>query len=478
MKITIDRSIKRPIYKQIADQIEKGITSGELSPNQSLPSERELAKKLQVNRSTIVTVYDELESIGLVIRKRGSGTHVSTDIWGLSHKRIPNWGRYVEDGSFLPNLPLVQKLRNETQKSKMVNLASGELAPDLLPSEQFTSILKEHPFEEQLGYDHPQGNERLRESICQHVKAYKQMNSDLDSVLITSGAQQAIHLIIQCLLKPGDTVAIENPSYAYSLPVFQSAGLRTFLLPVDEHGVNPEDIVSLQKKRRIRMLFLNPDYQNPTGAKMTVERRKRILEISSEYGIPIIEDDPYNLTSFDDQIGPTLKSMDDSGNVVYISSLSKVVASGLRIDWVIGPQKVIERLSDAKQQIDFGHSVFPQWVANQFLNSPQFNVHILNLREQLKMRRDVLMTSLKSGLGNRIYCAHPKGGIHLWCKMNQKIDEDQLLKKALTNGVAYVPGSIMGTAEGYVRFTYGRESISSIKKGVEDFIRVLNHERS
>lgn len=108
------------------------------------------------------------------------------------------------------------------------------------------------------------------------------------------------------------------------------------------------------------MLFLNPDFQNPTGTKMSLERRKRILELSSEYGFPIIEDDPYSLTSFEGEIGPTLKSMDKSGNVLYISSLSKVVASGLRIGWVIGPHKVIERLSDGKQQVDFGHSIFPQ----------------------------------------------------------------------------------------------------------------------
>src|SRR5699024_6352105 len=109
------------------------------SPDHPLPSERALAKKLNVNRSTIVTAYDELHAIGLVVRKKGSGTHISTDIWGIAHKRIPNWRRYVEDGSFLPNLPLVQKLRIETQKNKMINLSSGELTPDLFPSDQFTS---------------------------------------------------------------------------------------------------------------------------------------------------------------------------------------------------------------------------------------------------------------------------------------------------------------------------------------------------
>jgi GntR family transcriptional regulator, regulator for abcA and norABC len=473
MEFTLDRSSNKPIYKQVAEHIEKEITSGELSPDQPLPSERMLAKKLNVNRSTIVTAYDELQSIGLIVRKKGSGTYISTDIWGLSHKRIPNWGRYVEDGSFLPNLPLVQKLRNETQKKQIINLASGELAPDLLPSDQFSFILREHPFHEQLGYDHPLGNEVLRETICKHVETYKNIKVQPDSILITSGAQQAIHLIVQCLLKPGDTIAIENPSYSYSLPVFQSAGLRTLLLPVDKYGVNPDDIISLQKKHRIRMLFLNPDYQNPTGTKMSLERRKRILEISSEYGIPVIEDDPYSLTSFDGEIGPTLKSMDDSGNVLYISSLSKVLASGLRIGWIIGPQKVIERLSDAKQQVDFGHSVFPQWIANQFLDSPQFDKHILMLRRQLKERRDELISALQILTENKMNYFVPQGGIHLWCKIYANIDEYRLLEESMKNGIAFVPGSIMGSNKGYVRFTYGRGEKKSITEGVSRFVRTL-----
>ena len=109
------------------------------------------------------------------------------------------------------------------------------------------------------------------------------------------------------------------------------------------------------------MVFLNPDYQNPTGTVLSLARRKKILELSSEFGIPIVEDDPYSLTSFNGEVNPTLKSMDQNGNVLYISSLSKIVASGLRIGWVIGPTRVIERLADAKQQVDFGHSVFTQW---------------------------------------------------------------------------------------------------------------------
>lgn len=468
-----DRTDKKPIYKQIADYIEQGISSGVFSPDSMLPSERALAQELQVNRSTVVAAYEELQSLGIVERKKGSGTRISTDIWGISHKRIPNWGRYVEGGSFLPNLPLVQRIRTETQKRELINLASGELAPDLFPLDPFQSILSQELFTGHLGYDHPQGNERLRETISSHVKEYKQIDTSPSSILITSGAQQALHLIVQCLLKPGDAVAIEDPSYCFSLPIFQSAGLRTFLLPVDQHGINPDDLIALQKKHRIRMVFLNPDHQNPSGTVLSLERRKRILELSSEFGIPVIEDDPYSLTSFNGIVNPTLKSMDQNGNVLYISSLSKIVASGLRIGWVIGPSQVIERLADAKQQVDFGHSVFPQWVAHQFLDSDYFHTHIGMLRKQLKQRRDELMSSLHEMLADEVEFLVPEGGIHMWCKLKAPVNEFRLLEESMKKGVAFVPGSVFGSKKGYVRFTFGRGETDLIREGILRFTDAL-----
>jgi GntR family transcriptional regulator, regulator for abcA and norABC len=470
-----NRTEKRPIYKQIADYIEKGISTGMFQSESMLPSERALAEELQVNRSTVIAAYEELQSLGIVERKKGSGTRVSTDIWGLEHKRVPNWGRYLEGGSFLPNLPLVQRIRQETQENDLINLASGELSPSLFPNEQFRRILSEQPFTGYLGYDDPQGNEELRRTISTHVDEFKNINTSPSSILITSGAQQALHLIIQCLLKPGDAVAIEDPSYCLSLPIFQTAGLKIHRLAVDSHGVNPDDLIQLHKKHRIRMVFLNPDYQNPTGTVLTMERRKQILNLSAEFGIPIIEDDPYSLTSFDGVANPTLKSMDENGNVLYISSLSKIIASGLRIGWVIGPAKVIQRLADAKQQVDFGHSVFPQWVANQFLGSEYFQPHIHSLRNQLKQRRDQIVLSLQQQLGDKITFFIPDGGIHLWSKLTNPVDDQKLLEESIKKGVAFVPGSVLGSEKGCQRFTYGRAEIGVIHEGIYRFSNSLKN---
>lgn len=464
-----ERNSKIPLYKQIADYIERGISTGKFPADRLLPSERELASRLSVNRSTVVSAYQELQAIGVIERIKGSGTRVSTNIWGLSKKRIPNWGRFLEDGSFIANYPIVQKIRKETEGSSLINFASGELSADLFPSDHFRNIFSHEPFHGHLGYEHPQGNVELRQTIAEHVKQYKQIKTDESSILITSGAQQALHLIVQCLLKPGDAVAIEDPSYSYSLPIFQSAGLKVFHLPVGRDGMDPDDLIRLHKKHRIRMVFLNPDHQNPTGTILHESRRKRILALSSQYGIPIIEDDPYSLTSYDGGVNETLKSRDDNGNVLYISSLSKVVASGLRIGWIIGPTSVIERLSDAKQQIDFGHSIFPQWAANHFLQSSSFNEHLEKIRAALRERRDKIVESLNEHLEGRVEFHIPSGGIHLWCKLNKTVNENELLEQALKKGVAYVPGKILGSADGYVRFTFGRCETNLIEEGIDRF---------
>lgn len=469
-----DRKAKKAIYKQLAEYIEKGIADGTFPPDKPLPSERYLASALHLNRSTVVHAYDELESMGLIERTRGSGTTISKDIWGITKKRIPSWNRYIEAGSFLPSQPVTQKIRKEAVEHKIINLASGELSEELFPKRFLSEITSTRSFIGSLGYDHPQGNEILRTTIAKHVKKSRGIETNPSSILITSGAQQALHLIVQCLLKPGDAIAIEDPSYNYNLPIFRSVGIQIHYLPVDKDGINPEDLELLYKKHRIKMIFLNPYFQNPTGSLLNKKKKEAILDISSKLGIPVVEDDPYSLTAFSGDKISTLKSLDRNGNVLYISSLSKIVASGLRIGWIIGPTSVIERLSDAKQQIDFGHSSYTQWVANDFLESENFQIHIKSLIKELEKRRDKIIKSLDNYLKDQVEYSIPQGGIHIWCKILKNYNETQLLEESIKRGVIYVPGSTLGSKDGFVRFTFAKEDEDSIDEGIKRFAEALN----
>ncbi|OCT13905.1 GntR family transcriptional regulator [Paenibacillus pectinilyticus] len=469
-----DRSRKTPIYQQIADYMEHRISFGEFPPGSLLPSERKLADELRVNRSTVVAAYEELRSLGILVSSKGSGTLVTNYNKGNAASLTPNWKEYVNGGNFLPNLPFIRRIREELRKkTDMIDFASGELSPDLFPNEVVRELLQKHPFQEQLGYDDPQGYSQLRETLVSFLEHHLHIHSTESSILITSGSQQSLYLILQCLLNPGDAVAIEDPSYCYSLPMFQSAGLRLFRLPLDEHGIDPKELIALYRKHKIRMIFLNPNFQNPTGHVMPLDRKLKLLEIASELGIPIVEDDTFTLTAFDGNPPPTLKSLDKNNNVLYVGSLSKIASSGLRIGWLIAPQTVISRLTDARQQMDFGLSNIPQWIANHFIKEGHLDRQIQFLREELVKKRDEFIRGFDDILADELTYSLPQGGLTFWCKINSAVDDFKLIEEATKRGVIFVPGSVYGSSKGCIRLSFARPQFEEILPGLRQLALAL-----
>ncbi|KEQ25895.1 MocR-like pyridoxine biosynthesis transcription factor PdxR [Paenibacillus tyrfis] len=469
-----DRHSTQPLYQQIADDIERRISYGEFPPGSLLPSERKLAEQLGVNRSTVILAYAELRALGIVESRTGSGTRVSKYKWGATPKHTPNWHRYVEGGSFLPNLPFLRRVREALQQdSTLIDFASGELGADISPVEEINTLMDENHYTAYLGYANPQGFGPLREALVTYLSQYRGIQTTESSILITSGSQQSLYLITQCLLAPGDAVAIEDPSYCYSLPIFQSAGLRLFRLPVDAKGIRPEDVRSLYKKHRIKMVFVNPNYQNPTGIALDPERRIELLDVASELGLPIVEDDPFSLTAYNGMPPQPLKSMDPLGSVLYIGSFSKIAASGLRVGWMVAPHSVVERLADARQQMDFGLSVVPQQVAAQFLKSPYVQPHLDRLRMHLLYKRDLLISALRQELPDLVSFSIPQGGLHLWCKIIPEVSDNKLFEEAIRHGIIFVPGSVYGSDSGYVRFTFARPKADEIVPGIAKFAAAL-----
>ncbi|SDE54990.1 DNA-binding transcriptional regulator, MocR family, contains an aminotransferase domain [Priestia aryabhattai B8W22] len=465
-----DKNKQLPLYKQIFLFLESKILNGEYPPGSRLPSERELANLFKVNRSTVKIAYEELQSTGLVNRMVGLGTVVNEAIWGNQKKRLPNWEKYIKEGHHQMNNPLNQQIFHYIRSNdSTINFAIGELCKDLIPMKPLNEI--SFNMGDYLGYEHVQGNLALREAISSHMKEFQNIKSTASSILITSGAQQAVHLIIRCLLKPGDSVAIEDPSYAYSMPIFHSKELNTCLLPVGKEGIDPEDIINLYKKHQIKMIIISPNYQNPTGVTLSLQRRKEILNICTKYGIAIVEQDPYSTLGYTNGTNSALKSMDTEGVVLYVNSLSNMVASGLRIGWILGPQSVINLLTDVKQQIDFGQSTILQLMATKLLDSELFNQHIENLKKGLKEKRDLTIQALKRELKEDIQFSIPEGGIHLWCTINDKIDESFLFKESIKNGVVFAPGTTLGSKSNHLLITYGSVNTNLIEDGIQRFVQ-------
>ncbi|QHT59837.1 PLP-dependent aminotransferase family protein [Paenibacillus lycopersici] len=470
----LDRDGKRALYQQIADHLEQRISYGEFPPGSLLPSERKLAEQLGVNRSTVVMAFAELRSLGIIDSRTGSGTRVSATKWGATPRHTPNWSRYTEGGQFLPNLPFMRRIREALiQQPALIDFASGELAADLAPTEEIAKLMSTHEYTSYLGYDNPQGSMPLRQALVGYLEKYRGIRTTESSILITSGSQQSLYLITQCLLSPGDAVAIEDPSYCYSLPMFQSAGLRLFRLPADAEGIEPEDIRTLFKQHRIKMVFLNPTFQNPTGTVLSDERRRQLLAAASELRLPVVEDDPFSLTAYDGNPPLPLKAMDTAGSILYIGSFSKIAASGLRIGWMVAPRSIVERLADARQQMDFGLSVIPQQVAGQFLQSPFFEPHLDRLRMELRFKRDILIEALNKELPGMIRYNAPNGGLHLWCRLNSAVQDGKLLEETIKRGAVFVPGSVYGSDSGFVRFTFARPRTEEIEQGISAFSQAL-----
>ncbi|MBB3128623.1 DNA-binding transcriptional MocR family regulator [Paenibacillus rhizosphaerae] len=468
-----DRQGHKPLYIQIADHLERRIREGEFPPGSPLPSERKLSEQLGVNRSTVVLAYAELRSHGIIETLPGSRTQVSGDPQELSSHHTPPWHDYTEGGNFAPNLPYIRRIREMLEQSpSAIDFASNKLSVDLSPIEEINRLVKSYFHLPEEGYDSPQGFLPLRQALVSFLREYRGIRTTESSIVITTSSQQSIYLIMQCLLSPGDAVGVEDPSYYRSLSVFRSAGLKLIRLPVDEHGMMTDDLYDLCKKHRIKMLFVNPNFQNPTGTVLSRARRSALLDTASELGLPVIEEDSLSLTS-SDTFPPSLKAADRAATVLYTGSFSKIAASGLRIGWIVAPQSVIQRLSDARRQLELGFSVIPQKIAAQFLESPYFTPHLERLHRQLVLKRDLMAGALQRELSGLVEFTVPQGGLHLWCRIIPEIRDGRMLSEALKRNVAFVPGSVYGAKSGYMRLSYSRPQAVEIEPGIARLAEAL-----
>ena len=463
------------MYRQIRRHFERLILSGHLIPGQKLPTERELARKLGVNRSTITAAYDGLRAVGLIRSTQGYGTHVSEDAWGLN-PGLPDWNKYNSQGLFQPTLPILRLIWDANSNPDIINLARGEISPDLWPHETIRDLLASTDVPIPMGYSDPRGLTTLRSTLERHLVHRLGLHVSADEILITAGAQEGLLLISQFLLKPGDAVAIEKPSYAYSLSLFASAGLRLFPIPVDKAGLQPEAVKSLHRHHKIQMIFVGPTFQNPTGTTLTKSRRQRLLASCTDSRIPIVEDYAYGGLELEGAPAtpPPLATLPEAkGQVIHVGTLSKTFAPGLRIGWIAGPHNVIERLAGAKEQMDLGVSSLGQVIAERLIATGRWEEQRQHLQHVLTRRRNTMANEITRIMGPDVEFRLPDGGYHLWLKLRTPLGERELVEASLQDGVVVVPGSVYGADAGYVRLTYACASENQIIEGIARLQKAL-----
>ncbi|AVM10158.1 aminotransferase-like domain-containing protein [Bacillus velezensis] len=459
---------KLPKYIQIIQFIKEKIGNGEWPIGSKIPSQRTLAKHFEVNRSTVITALEELMADGLIEGRMGKGTVVTNNTWTLLAKNsAPDWDQYVTSGIQQPSQKIVQEINKSESNSDLIQLSKGELSHEIFPLAVMKEIMgKVSQNIEAFGYEEPKGYLPLREALSGYLRTIG-IQASSSSILIVSGALQALQLISMGLLQRGSTVYLDQPSYLYSLHVFQSAGMKLTGVPMDNDGLLPEHIHMARGERGRAILYTNPCFHNPTGVLMSERRREEILAASENAQLPIIEDDIYRELWIDEIPPDPIKTIDKNGHVLYIGSLSKTLSPGLRIGWIVSPEPVIERLSDIKMQTDYGSSSLSQRVAAEWFTSGEYQQHLEQVRSQLKVRRQLVMSLLETNLKNVAAWNMPKGGFFVWVKILPSLSMKLLYTKALTKGILLNLGSIYAQEKGnYIRLSYAYASLEDLQKGI------------
>lgn len=462
-----DKTNPMSLPQQIVGFIKEKITLNELPIGTKLPSQRTLAELFSVNRSTIVAAMDQLTSEGIIQGNIGGGTKVINNTWNLMNQRY-NWNSYISSGSHQQNQMIIQKINAAETDPDMIRMGSCEPASELIPHKKLQGILRKlSNSSQQLGYEDPKGSLFLRTEICKYLLSLG-IIANPSSVLITSGALQALQLISLGLLHPNSVVYLEKPSYLYSLRTFQSFGMQLSGIPYEETGLHIEKLSELHHSKRGSILFTIPTFHNPTGSLMSLEKRLELIDFCEKEGLPIIEDDVYREIWFEDTPPPPLKSLDQNGLVLYVGSISKNLSPGLRIGWIVGSEQVITRLSDIKMQSDYGSSSLSQNVAAEVFASGLYQEHNEMLRKKVKIRRDTALVALKEHFNNMATWNIPAGGYFIWLKLNAPISLHQLFLKALDRKVLIHPGDLYEFRNNkHIRISYSNSTLEEICQGIK-----------
>lgn len=365
-------------------------------------------------------------------------------------------------------------------KPGIISFAGGAPDPELFPLEQLAEISREVLLNEgkvALQYGVTEGYDPLRNWVKERL-ASQGMGSENDETIIVSGGQQGIGLASKSLINPGDGVVCEQPSFIGSLNAFRSNNAQLYGCPVSEDGMDTEKLEELLKEHKnIKIIYTISTFQNPSGITMSLEKRKKVLELASKYDVIVFEDNPYGELRFSGEEVPTIKSMDKEGRVVYFGSFSKILSPGIRLGFSCAPKELMERMIICKQVEDVHTNVLAQMIAYNFVTKYAIDEHIAKLRECYGRKCKLMIECIDEYFPKCVSHTNPEGGLFLFCTMPEGYDAKVVMEKALDAGVAFVPGSTTmiddKAPSNTFRLNYSTASEEDIKKGIKALGEVL-----
>lgn len=445
----------QPAYLRLIQLITTGIEAGELLPGAKLPAERELARRLGINRSTVQRALAELESSGLLARRVGSGTWVNADKWGLAP--TTRWHDYLTTNRLLGPDPFTVRLARVRRQPGVIDLAdsaiANQLAVPLTPGG--LSVAQLYAQEHQMDIT---GDAALKQAVVARLAPRLGEQLTPAQILITSGAQQAFYLLSQGLLSDGDAIAVEAPSYFYQLTLFQAAGVRIYGVPLHDGELDLQALSDMYHRHHVRFLFVNPTGQNPTGATMSLAARRRLIAHCRQLHLPLVEDDQLGINAALGQAAPPPLHALDPDNVLYIGTLSPLLGAHTRIGWLIAPPGVAQRLAQIRQQMEAELSVFPQQVATMLLRQADLPQALAAQQQALQTRRQALEQALAPFVARgQLRYTPPAANNHLWVTLrSQRLLGASDYQAFLQARLLVRPDFLFGTHHNQVRLSFAR----------------------
>ncbi len=343
---------------------------------------------------------------------------------------------------------LIREILKMSATPGMIPFSAGNPAPDAFPSEKIAAITADIMANEPvnaLQYSITEGYQPLKDAI---KARYSYLFSENDDVIITSGAQQVMNLTTMSLCNEGDVIICEKPSFIGSLNSFRSFNAKLVGVEMESDGMNIDMLEdALKANPNAKFIYVIPDFQNPTGLTTSLEKRKAIYNLAKQYGVMILEDNPYGETRFAGETLPSIKSMDNDGIVIYAGSFSKVIAPGLRVGYAIAPKTILAKMIVCKQVQDVHTTILSQLIVHKFMVCDGYENHLEMIRGIYRDKCRLMCQCMEDGFKGKVDFTRPEGGLFIWCQLPDGADMLDFCKKSIDNGVAVVPGTAFLTDE-------------------------------
>lgn len=485
MRIPIDRDSQTPMYQQVIDFLREEIRSGALPLGARLPSTRELAESIGVNRITVTNAYAELAAEGLIYTRLGSGTFVAEsnqedeDSRGTNEKprQWPMWQtRLAQQSRFTSQRTLDSYPLASTDD--MINFSLGVGAEDLFPIDDFRKTMQSvlgKEKHEALGYGASAGYLPLRATIAQ-ILSGQGIPTHPENVIITSGSQQALWLVVNLLLRPGDTVLVESPTYAGTLNLFRALDVHIASVPVDEEGMQVEKVEEILRTAHPGLIYTIPTFQNPTGTCMSSVRRRQLISLAGRYNIPILEDEFVGDLRYEGHSQPALKALDPDGRVIYISTFSKMLMPGLRVGYIVANGPVYEQILCWKRLNDIATSNLMQRALEAYITVGRYQTHLHRACRVYRQHRDRMSQALSWWMPPGTGWNNPEGGLFTWVELPGGLFADDLYPVAMEEGVQFTPGTLFfpdSRPSAYIRLNFACVSEEKIEEGIRRLGRAV-----